>query len=109
MSCPCHPALELRTIFETSNVNSLGVTDLEVTSEHFILGGTLHTFLPTSSTRVSLSNESLADVWNDVFWERNEDQLSAFVLVVATNGNYVSDRVFSGVAHRAIHGDAGDF
>jgi CHAT domain-containing protein len=97
------PAFELRTIYETRNVNSLDVTDLEVTSDHFVLVGTLHTFLPTSSTRETLSTEKLAaDVWNDAFWERNEDQLSAFVLVVAANGSYVSDRVFSGVAHRAI-------
>ena len=97
------PAFELRTIFETRNVNSLEVTDLVATSEHFVLVGKLHTFLPTSSTRETLNTEKLAaDVWNDSFWERNEDQLSAFVLVVAADGSYVSDRVFSGVAHRAI-------
>jgi hypothetical protein len=96
------PDFELRTIFETSNVNSLEVTDLEITSEHFVLVGTSHTFLPTSSTREPLSIEKLADVWNEDFWENNEDQLSAFVLVVAADGTYVSDRVFSGVAHRGI-------
>jgi CHAT domain-containing protein len=98
------PSFELRTIFETNHVNSIQVTDLEVTPEHFILIGNSHTFLPTSSTRESLGAEQLADVWNDSFWDHNEEQLSPFVLVVSAKGAYVSDRIISGVSHRTVSG-----
>jgi CHAT domain-containing protein len=94
---------ELRTIFETSNINSLEANDLEIGSDHFVLVGTTHTFLPASSTRKPFMAEGqLADLWNDEFWENNEDQQSGFVLVVSADATQVSDRVFSGVAHRAI-------
>ncbi len=95
--------LESKTIFQTSNVNSVEVTDFEITPEHFILVGRVRTFLPTSSIRLSLNLEELRDKrWGDSFWENNEDQLSALVLVVGRNGAFVGDRVFSGVATRAI-------
>jgi CHAT domain-containing protein len=97
------PDFELRTIFETNNINSVEATDLEIASKHFVLVGTAHTFLPTSSAREPFSADTqLAGLWNDEFWENNEDQLSGFVLVVSEDGTQVSDRVFSGVAHRAI-------
>jgi hypothetical protein len=95
--------LESKTIFQTSNVNSIEITDFEITPEHFVLVGRMRTFLPASSTRLSLKFDELKDKqWGDSFWENNEDQLSALVLVVDRNGALVSDRVFSGGATRAI-------
>jgi hypothetical protein len=95
--------LESKTIFQTSNVNSVEVTDFEIAPEHFILVGRVRTFLPASSTKLSLKFEELKDKqWGDSFWENNEVQLSALVLVVGRNGAFVSDRVFSGGATRAI-------
>jgi hypothetical protein len=95
--------LESKTIFQTSNVSSVEVTDFEITPEHFVLVGRMRTFLPASSTRLSLKLEDLSNkVWSDSFWENNENQMSALVLVLAKNGSFDGDRVFSGVATRAI-------
>jgi hypothetical protein len=95
--------LEPRTIFQTNNVNSVEVTDFEITPENFVLVGRMRTFLPASSTRLSFKLEDMSNKrWSDSFWENNEDQMSALVLVVAANGSVLSDRVFSGVATRAI-------
>src|SRR5258705_2684548 len=41
--------------------------------------------------------------WNASLFEKSEDQLSAFVLVVAKNGAYIGDRVFSGTSMRSIN------
>ena len=70
--------LELRTIFQTSSVNSVEVKDFEVTPNHFILVGNVQTFLPASSTRLSLKFEELGGdkQLGDAFGENIEDQLS---------------------------------
>jgi CHAT domain-containing protein len=98
------PDFELRTIFESRSINSIEATDIEITPDHFVLVGIAHTFLPTSSTRQPFSAEGQqTDLWKDEFWENiSEDRLSGFVLIVSPDGTQVSDRVFAGVAHRAI-------
>jgi hypothetical protein len=97
------PEFELRTIFQTSNVSSVEVTDLEITSESFVLVGKVSTFLPTSSVREAISADWIRDnYWSASLLEKSEDQLSAFVLVVGKNGAYLGDRVFSGTSMRSI-------
>jgi hypothetical protein len=68
------------------------------------LVGNVQTFLPASSTRLSLKFEELGGdkQLGDAFGENIEDQLSPLVLVVGKDGALVSDRVFTGVATRAI-------
>ncbi|WP_038973288.1 CHAT domain-containing protein [Bradyrhizobium genomosp. III] len=92
-----------RSIFQTNSVNSVEATDFEIAQDKFILVGRMRTFLPASSTRLPVNVEEIgARLWSDAFWENNEDQLSAIVLIISRSGALVSDRVFSGVATRAI-------
>jgi hypothetical protein len=91
-----------KTIFQTARVNSVEVTDFEIAQDKFVLVGRARTFLPASSTRLSVDIEKLGDRWGETFWENNEDQMSAMVLVISKDGAFISDRVFSGVATRAI-------
>jgi CHAT domain-containing protein len=80
------PGYELRTIFESKNVNSLEVHDLKITSNGVVLlAGTTRTFLPTAPTVAVMSPEELknykfTDAWDDSFWEQTESHGIGFIL-----------------------------
>jgi hypothetical protein len=98
---------ELKTIFESHNVNSIDVSDFEVTAEHFVLGGTVRVFLPTAVTRQMLNLEELksfrgGNPLDDAFWEIGEERGSAFVLAIRRDGTIFGDRVFSDLRNRSI-------
>ncbi len=87
---------ELKTIFRTSNVNGIDVNDFAATKDGFVLVGMIRTFLPTASSREVLSLEQLerSNLWDELFWERDEAPGSAFVLVLGKDGAMLADRVF---------------
>jgi hypothetical protein len=106
------PDLDLTTIFESKNVNSLEVHDLAFTSDGFVLlAGATRTFLPTALTVAVMSFEQLKapdqskapDPWDESFWEKNtEEQRSAFVLALRKDGTVLGDRVFLDLRNRSI-------
>jgi hypothetical protein len=109
------PGYESRTIFESHNVNSLEVRDLQLISGGIVLlAGTTHTFLPTELTIET--NKSLdqlkdyleqlkdykVDPWDDSIWEKTEDYAAAFVLALNKDGAVLADRVFPDLRDRGI-------
>jgi CHAT domain-containing protein len=98
---------DLKPLFQTSNVNSVGVRDLLVTHEHFIFVGDLRTFLPSALTAEVWSLEKLSnykgeDALSDSFWDKQEDVGNGFVLVIRKNGTWVADKVFPDQLNRSI-------
>ena len=101
------PGLELKTIFESKNVNSLDVLDFEIASNGIVLlAGMTHTFLPTALTVAIMSPEQLknykVDIWDDALWEKTEQQTVAFVLALSADGAALGDRVFPDLRGRSI-------
>jgi hypothetical protein len=102
------PGFEQMTIFESNNVNSLELRDLEITKDgSILLVGTVSTFLPTSLTVDVPSIEQLksykvSDLWNESFWEKTEQQGNAFALVVSRSGTVLGDRIFPDLINRSI-------
>jgi hypothetical protein len=102
------PGLELKTIFESNNVNSLDINDFEITSDGIVLlAGRTHTFLPTVLTVAIMSLEQLrnykgGDPWDESFWEKTEQHAIAFVLALSKDGVVLGDRVFPDLRSRSI-------
>ena len=101
------PGYELRTIFESNNVNSLEVHDLQIIKGRIVLlAGTTRTFLPTALTVEVKSLEQLknykVDPWDVSSWEKSEDNPAAFVLVLNRDGAVLADRVFPDLLNRSI-------
>ena len=82
------PGLDLKTIFESNNVNSLEVHDFEITSDGIVLlAGVTRTFLPTALTVAIMTLEQLKDykihdIWDESIWETTEQHGIAFVLAL---------------------------
>ena len=98
------PQFELKSIFQTNNVNSINVRDFIITPDAFVLVGGVRTFLPTALTRETISFEKIIEqnVWADSFWERSEDHENATVLVIRKDGTLLADRVFPDLLNRSI-------
>ena len=102
------PGLDLKTIFESNNVNSLDINDFEITSDGIVLlAGRTHTFLPTALTVAIMSLEQLknykgGDPWDESFWEKTERHAIAFVLALSKDGVVLGDRVFPDLRSRSI-------
>jgi CHAT domain len=102
------PGLDLKTIYESNNVNSLEVQDLEITSDGTVLlGGVTRTFLPTALTVAIMTLEQLNDdkihnIWEESFWETTEQHAAAFVLALSKDGTVLGDRVFPDLRSRNI-------
>jgi CHAT domain-containing protein len=95
--------LNIMTIFETSSINGIEITDLEITPDYFLMVGKISIFLPTSLIRKTISPQQLNEMmWDDSIWEISEDRINAFVLVVGKDGNVLTDRVFHDVRNRSI-------
>jgi CHAT domain-containing protein len=101
------PEYEFKTIFESNNVNSLEVHDLEVTSDGIILlAGVTVTFLPTASTLAVRSAEEIIkssfDFTDESIWEKTEQRGIAFVVALSKDGQVLGDRVFPDLRYRTI-------
>jgi CHAT domain-containing protein len=101
------PGYESRTIFESNNVNSLEVHDLQIIKGGIVLlAGTIRIFLPTALTVEVKSLEQLknykVDPWDVSSWEKSEDNPAAFVLVLNRDGAVLADRVFLDLRNRSI-------
>jgi CHAT domain-containing protein len=102
------PTLELRTTFESNNVNSLEVHDFEITSDGTVLlAGVTRTFLPTALTVAIMTLDQLKDykihdMWDESIWETTEEQRIAFVLALGKDGAVLGDRVFLDLRNRSI-------
>jgi hypothetical protein len=93
------PGFELKTIFETNgNVNSLDVTDLEVTTDKFVLVGRIWIAWPTTATRETITGSPNA------WWEKHQERASAFVLIIGKDGAILGDRVFIDMSSRSLLG-----
>ena len=100
------PGFELKTIFETTgknakfetngNVNSLDVTDLEVTADKFVLVGRIWIAWPTTATRETITGSP------DAWWEKHQEHASAFVLIIGKDGAILGDRVFIDMSSRSL-------
>jgi hypothetical protein len=102
------PSFEQTAIFESKNVNSLEIWDLQIRADGSILlvGGT-RTFLPTAlSVEImgldQLRNYKGSDPWDEAFWEKTEQHSVAFALVVGSDGKILADRVFPDPRSRGI-------
>ena len=98
--------LELTTIFESNNVNTLEVHDMKITPEGlFLLGGLTEIFLPTALTfalaPTSQFGSSQFDPWSESAWEI-EWRAAAFVLVLNRNGVVLGDKVISDPRGRSV-------
>jgi hypothetical protein len=98
------PQFALRSIFQTSNVNSTDIRDFIITPEHFVLVGGIRTFLPTAVTRETVSFEKIIEQnpWDDSFWEKSEDHENAFVLIIKKDGTQLADLVLPDLRNRSI-------
>jgi CHAT domain-containing protein len=102
--------LELRPIFESRNINTLEVNDMEITTQGAVLlAGAIRTFLPTALTVAVMTpeqlkkyNEKIFDFWDESIWETTEQRGSAFVLALGMDGAVLGDRVFSDLRDRSI-------
>ena len=100
---------EAKPLFSSTNVNSLDVLDMQITTEgRFLLGGRMQTFLPINQT-VSIDpanhvGTSQFDIWSEAFWETTatEWRQAAFVLLVDQDGMVLGDKVFSDPRSRSI-------
>lgn len=101
------PKFGLRSLFETSYINSVEVKDFEVTPDYFVVVGSSQTFLPTALTTKILSLKELKtyqapDVWSESFWEKNEQVGNGLILVLRKDGAVVADRIFPDLENRSI-------
>jgi hypothetical protein len=101
--------LDIEPLFDMQNTNNVHLGDFIVQPSYFVLTGRAQTFLPTALTRDALSPEEFStgkwfNPWDESFWEKNDEQGSAFVMVVRKDGRKVADRVFSDMRNRYIAG-----
>jgi hypothetical protein len=98
---------EPKTIFESSNINSIEVRDLETTAGgNLLLGGRVWTFLPTALTfslpPASQIGSSQFDPWSESFWDSNEQRPAAFILMMSRDGDVFGDKVIADLRGRGI-------
>ena len=101
------PQFELKTIFQTNNVNSVDVKDVMITADNYLLVGGVQIFLPTALQNKTITLEELKqytapNVWDDSFWEKNAAHSGAFVIALRKDGTLVADRVFPDLRYRSI-------
>ena len=95
---------ETKSIFVSTNVNNLGVLDMQITpAGQFLLGGLTLTFLPTNPTfSANQFGASQFDHGSEAFWDTTEWRSAAFVLLVDQAGVVLGDKVFSDPRGRGI-------
>jgi hypothetical protein len=95
---------DLRTVFQTRNVNRIEVSDFLVTPENLIFVGAIRTFLPSDLIAEVPRRETAEDLLSGVAYERREDVGSGFVLAIRKDGTpqAQADKVFPDQLSKSI-------
>jgi CHAT domain-containing protein len=97
----------ISTVFETSNVNGVLISDFAVTPGAFVFAGSVFLFQPRALANKTESLEQgrhfhLPD-FGDELWDRSDEIANALILVVGRNGRMLADKVFHDVRNRGFN------
>jgi hypothetical protein len=96
-----------KTLFESTSVNSLEIRDFAVTDRHFVLVGTLFTFLPSALANETMSLDQLKkfkipDLWDESIWDKADSIGNAAVITLGRDGRKHADRIFPDIRNRSL-------
>lgn len=96
-----------KTLFESTSVNSLEISDFAVTDRHFILVGALFTFLPSALANETMSldqmkNFRIPDLWDESIWDKADSIGNAAVITLGRDGRKQADRIFPDIRNRSL-------
>jgi len=99
--------LELTTLFESANVNSIRVSDFAISSDGFVLVGVASTFLPVALVNKTMTLEELKnykgpDLLDDSVWDKYDQTSNALILVLSRDGKLQGDKILYDVRNRAF-------